>query len=138
MRLREGLHRLPRERQARPSPRGPFILAYPQARVVRTRSISAVECRPVVTLSIAIPLAHGLAHPAASLRSATRAPENVHCSGFGGSALTLRSCQVETHDRRRFIRINREDSAELCKQYQIVNSLSQVQERDRLFTLLKQ
>jgi hypothetical protein len=84
-----------------------------------------------VTLSIAIPLALGLAHPAASLGSAKRTPENVHCSGFGGSTLTLRSCQVETHDRRRFIRINREDSAELCKQHQIVNSLSQVQELDR-------
>ena len=84
-----------------------------------------------MTLSIAIPLAHELAHPAASLRSATRTLENVHCSGFGGSTLTLRSRQVETHDRRRFIRINREDSAEFCKQHQIVNSLSQVQELDR-------
>ena len=118
---------MPRERQARPGLRGPLFS--PAHRL----GLSGQNPSPRLnaTLSIAIPLAHGLAHPAARLRSATRTPENVHCSGFGGSTLTLRSCQVATHDRRRFIRINREDSAELCKQHQIVNSLSQVQELDR-------
>src|SRR5271167_2679295 len=47
------------------------------------------------------------------------------------SALTLSCCSIEAHKRRRFIRINSKNGAELCKQHQIQCFLAQLHQLDR-------